>query len=1161
MHRLLILLLLAPLPLLAQPSVTAFTLVDADTDLDIGSLLDGATINLLSTGAHLNIRADVSGSPSSVTFTYDGSIFRTESTAPFAFAGDNAGDYYPWTPTPGAHTITAYPDASAALSVSFTVTDGADDCTAFFTATPSSGPAPLAVTFDASASTGDIFTYSWDFGDASSPTPLGGSVIETHTYLTPGTYTVQLSIYGEDPSQLPVLKDTHTEIVTVSEAGEEGAFLEAGGLVAIEAESYLSNTPAGIDAWIEKSASSSSHPAPTGYSGPLALYASDDASDSNLPPGAGPELTYDVLFTTPGQYFFWVRAYAGGFDSDRLHGGLGGDWYGPELRTGYIIATEHEAWTWTNKQGAAQTPAYLTINTPGLYALNVWMQKDGIFFDKLVLSTDPGYAPSGTGPPESERDGCAGCNIAPTAAFEAWGEGLTIQFDAVESSDLDGQITSYAWAFGDGATGSGSTTSHTYASAGTYEVTLTVTDDEGATGSASKTIEVTEEGLEEGAFLESGGLLVMEAEHAHEAIGRSGAAWEAVTTLPAYSGEGAMQALPDNGLLINTGYSDPLTGSPELLFEAHFAQGGTYYVWVRMHAGSDLSNSVHAGLDGAESAGAHAMEETTYGQWVWTKHRKYAAEDAQLEVTSGQRTIHLWMREDGVAIDKVLLTDDGSYTPTGEGPPESDRVGGGGNAPPVAAFSYTSSGLKVSFDASASVDPEGGALSYSWDFGDGEAGGGQLVEHAYNASGTYTATLTVTDEEGASGSESESVSVSEGSNLPPVIGLTLTPQRAGNVVYYGEAVVFDAGGTYDPEGDALTFSWYKGASYLGGGTLYEHTAAESGAEEVIRLEVSDGQLTSTEEVVLTLKERGGWRYYVRDHLGSVRAVVDEAGEVVGFSDYAPFGQELSGRTQGDTNATNYTGHELDGETGLVYAGARYYVPEIGRWVSVDPLSDHPAQVDKSPYAYAWNNPVVLDDPDGRCPRCLKALYNVGKRVLKRVRQKGLKSLADPSTYKDAALDEVVDFVDNVSTLADGQLGIDDAFAVIDLATGFGDEAKSASKALGVVEDASDKAAEIFKKHSSDINNIIRQADRVDAENVVEGGLAGAILHTKITSELVGESNHITKGRETIAALKKRLKRVKNSFDLTDDQRNHLIERAQDKIDEIQAALDYKPEEP
>jgi hypothetical protein len=45
-------------------------------------------------------------------------------------------------------------------------------------------------------------------------------------------------------------------------------------------------------------------------------------------------------------------------------------------------------------------------------------------------------------------------------------------------------------------------------------------------------------------------------------------------------------------------------------------------------------------------------------------------------------------------------------------------------------------------------------------------------------------------------------------------------------------------------------------------------------------------------------------------------------------------------------------------------------PKVVQWFyGVDPLADHPYQVDKSPYAYAWNNPVKLTDPDGRCPIC------------------------------------------------------------------------------------------------------------------------------------------------------------------------------------------------
>ncbi len=68
---------------------------------------------------------------------------------------------------------------------------------------------------------------------------------------------------------------------------------------------------------------------------------------------------------------------------------------------------------------------------------------------------------------------------------------LTVSFDASGSSDGDGAIAGYAWSFGDGATSTLATPSHTYASTGTYAVTLTVTDDDGATAQQTTSIVVT----------------------------------------------------------------------------------------------------------------------------------------------------------------------------------------------------------------------------------------------------------------------------------------------------------------------------------------------------------------------------------------------------------------------------------------------------------------------------------------------------------------------------------------------------------------------------------------------------------------------------------------------------------------------------------------------
>nr|WP_241429114.1 LamG domain-containing protein [Agrococcus sp. ARC_14] len=79
-------------------------------------------------------------------------------------------------------------------------------------------------------------------------------------------------------------------------------------------------------------------------------------------------------------------------------------------------------------------------------------------------------------------------NQAPTAAFTAAESGMTVSFDAGGSTDPDGSIASYAWSFGDGSTGTGATTSRTYAADGEYDVTLTVTDDEGATAQVTRAV-------------------------------------------------------------------------------------------------------------------------------------------------------------------------------------------------------------------------------------------------------------------------------------------------------------------------------------------------------------------------------------------------------------------------------------------------------------------------------------------------------------------------------------------------------------------------------------------------------------------------------------------------------------------------------------------------
>lgn len=83
-----------------------------------------------------------------------------------------------------------------------------------------------------------------------------------------------------------------------------------------------------------------------------------------------------------------------------------------------------------------------------------------------------------------------GPTTPPTAAFSATCSGATCAFDGRATADPDGSVASYVWNFGDGTTGTGATLSHTYPETGTYDVTLSVTDNDGAQASTTQAVSV-----------------------------------------------------------------------------------------------------------------------------------------------------------------------------------------------------------------------------------------------------------------------------------------------------------------------------------------------------------------------------------------------------------------------------------------------------------------------------------------------------------------------------------------------------------------------------------------------------------------------------------------------------------------------------------------------
>jgi PKD repeat protein len=119
-----------------------------------------------------------------------------------------------------------------------------------------------------------------------------------------------------------------------------------------------------------------------------------------------------------------------------------------------------------------------------------------------TLAYGPGANHDGDDPPDSDgteirvfKDDALPANQSPVAGFTYTCTGLSCDFDASGSSDPDGTIVSYAWEFGDNSTGSEDTTSYTYATAGTYDVVLTVTDDGGAADTDGQSVSVAQTAL------------------------------------------------------------------------------------------------------------------------------------------------------------------------------------------------------------------------------------------------------------------------------------------------------------------------------------------------------------------------------------------------------------------------------------------------------------------------------------------------------------------------------------------------------------------------------------------------------------------------------------------------------------------------------------------
>ena len=132
------------------------------------------------------------------------------------------------------------------------------------------------------------------------------------------------------------------------------------------------------------------------------------------------------------------------------------------------------------------------------------------------------------------------------------------------------------------------------------------------------------------------------------------------------------------------------------------------------------------------------------------------------------------------------------------------------------------------------------------------------------------------------------------------------------------------------------------------------------------------KLLLTEEGYVSLPDKK-YHYYLKDHQGNNRVVVDKDGNVEETTHYYPFGGVFA--STGSVQPYKYNGKELDTKKGLNWHdyGVRHYDAALGRWHVVDPLAEKYYGV--SPYTYCKNNPTNGIDPDGKLVIFINGFHN------------------------------------------------------------------------------------------------------------------------------------------------------------------------------------------
>ena len=684
----------------------------------------------------------------------------------------------------------------------------------------------LSIVFDGSGSAdpdGSIVSYVWEFGDGE----IGSGAVVEHTYASEGSYDVSLTVTDDDGESHVVTK---TVMAQVANQGPVAAFTwEADGLGVSFDGSGSADPDGSVASYVwefgDGETGTGVSPAHTFASGGTYAVQLTVTDDDGEPDVVSQNITVVAANQAPIADF---AATADGLDL-ALDAGASSD---PD---GSIVSYAWDFGDGATGTGATASHAYAKA---GSYSVTLTVTDESSATNAVTKS----FSVSAEGQP-------------PTAAFTSTLDGLSVAFDGSGSADPDSTISSFAWDFGDGATGIGATTEHAYAAAGDYDVSLTVASADGGTASVIQTVTVS---------VTASGL-------ANDAFERTGSGWGSAdaggvwtpTNAAALSTDGSTgrMRLSQAGMLAAAGLDNAVTEDLNMVVDVatdKVLTGNGAYVTLEARRVGNSSYRLKARLmaDGVTHLALSRVvngAQTTLHE-VNVPSAVYAANETLRVrfVVSGNGTTTLqgtiWKKGSTEPSPQMNRTD---TTGSLQGPgaigvtgylagnatnspvtlsfdnlaawASATEPGSAENEPPVADFVSASTGLSIVFDGSGSADPDGSIVSYVWEFGDGEIGSGAVVEHTYASEGSYAVQLTVTDDDGEPDVVSQNITV-VAANQAPIADFAATAD--------GLDLALDAGASSDPDGSIVSYAWDFGDGATGTGATASHAYAKAGSYSV-----------------------------------------------------------------------------------------------------------------------------------------------------------------------------------------------------------------------------------------------------------------------------------------------------------------------------------------